>query len=136
MNSIGPYRGDLLLIDCGVFTHPAFYLGNGWVADNSATRGGSAVRPFTEAVGRREYTVQRLSNDPAVRSDIAHRAESLANARTYRFFDYNCEHFVSEVLGNEKRSPQLRAWATAAVLVGLIVIVSNAGVLRSAVRRI
>lgn len=116
MKSLGPTRGDIIWIQCLGFKHPAVYLGRGLVADNSWARGGSAIRPISEAVGDRRWTFEVLSGTPAEREWIAARSEALAGRRSYSVFTYNCEHFVCEVLGIERQSPQLRNAVGAAAL--------------------
>jgi len=59
-------------------------------------------------------------------ADAVARLKALLNSdQQYALLNNNCEHLVSYVETGERKSPQLRGWATAAAIIGGAVFVSR-----------
>lgn len=94
--------------------HPGFYVGNGFVIDNSEKRGGVRRIPIEEFRDGRKLSYHgfsgSLSSEDVVRNAYA------ALGKDYDFFLYNCKEFVRAMRGQSLRSLMIKG----AVVMGVI----------------
>jgi hypothetical protein len=116
-----PFSGSVLLVIqhtrpklSGIGEHAGVFLPNGLVVHHGQD-GLRVDRLDVFAQGRQVSVVRRT--DPGKHLEIMGRIQSvLKRPPAYRLFDSNCEHFVSEILGEKKESRQINGLA----IVGLI----------------
>lgn len=98
----------------GIGEHAGVFLPNGQVVHHD--QGGPRIDTLEAFSQGRPVKVVRTT-DRSQQWQILQRIQSLLSSPPpYRLFDSNCEHFVSEILGEKKESRQINALA----IVGLI----------------
>lgn len=98
----------------GIGEHAGVFLPDGRVLHHG--QGGPRIDSFEAFAQGRDVRLVRRT-DPDKHWQIMERIQSLLKRPpAYRLFDNNCEHFVSEVLGEKRESRQVNDLA----VVGLI----------------
>lgn len=98
----------------GIGEHAGVFLPNGQVVHHD--QGGPRIDTLEAFSQGRPVKVVRTT-DRSKQWQILQRIQSLLSSPPpYRLFDSNCEHFVSEILGEKKESRQMNGLA----IVGLI----------------
>lgn len=98
----------------GIGEHAGVFLPNGQVVHHD--QGGPRIDTLEAFSQGRPVKVVRTT-DRSKQWQILQRIQSLLSSPPpYRLFDSNCEHFVSEILGEKKESRQINGLA----IVGLI----------------
>lgn len=112
--------GHLLAIDHGPFQHVGISDGNGFVYENSYRRGGRGRVPIATFARGNELVDLGLIPGGVSPAEVVRRAERLVrDPRRYHIINNNCEHFVHEVSGVGRQSPQIRQWAMFAATTAL-----------------
>ncbi len=115
------YRpGDIVSVRVkGGILHEGIMTETGRVISNSRRRGGvyeESVRTFTDGGKLKNHgPLNGMDSDR-----VLARARALIGKR-YNPYSYNCEHFVSEVYGTRRSSPQKKLAIGAAALVALLI---------------
>ncbi|TBO28396.1 NC domain protein [Aquabacterium lacunae] len=98
----------------GIGEHAGVFLPNGQVVHHG--QGGPRIDTLEAFSQGRPIKVVRTT-DRSKQWEIFQRIQSsLSRPPAYRLFDNNCEHFVSEILGEKKESRQINSLA----IVGII----------------
>jgi hypothetical protein len=98
----------------GIGEHAGVFLPNGQVVHHG--QGGPRIDTLEAFSQGRPVTVVRTT-DRSKQWQILQRIQSfLSSPPAYRLFDSNCEHFVSDILGEKKESRQINGL----VVMGLI----------------
>jgi hypothetical protein len=117
-NEFGAQPGDVLVRNKSVFgliDHYGIYAGSGAVIDNHPDRGVSLTNMKSFLNGRKLERVFRYRGNTFSRSQVVQKAYSMIGMK-YDLTNFNCEHFVNEVLGAGKKSQQLANAGTVLVL--------------------
>lgn len=101
--------------------HPA--TGEPLIAHNSSRFGGVSIHPMSKFSEGNKVQV-RSSKSTRSPQSIQAAAHRLMNKR-YSALDYNCEHFVNDVLGFKVKSPQLAFWGGILILGGVACICAS-----------
>lgn len=114
--------GDVVSVRVkGAVRHEGIMTETGHVISNSRRKGGVFEESFrTFAEGRK--VVNHGPRNGLNSDTVLARARSL-KGRTYNPYTYNCEHFVREVYGERRHSPQKKIALGAAALLALIVVI-------------
>ncbi|XP_043931697.1 phospholipase A and acyltransferase 2-like [Protopterus annectens] len=141
-NSDKPKPGDLIEIFRTGYQHWALYIGNGYIihlappGEYACAGSSSLMSVFTEkAVVCRDHLEEvagndmyRVNNKYDSRSNplpvyiiIANAKEQIGEELPYSIVSYNCEHFVTSLRYEDKKSDQVTsAFATAAAVGGML----------------
>ena len=126
------YRGSVICVRGGAIVHKGIIHsvqidGNTitvWIIDNSPHRGCVGYRTLEDFTGGQAAWLEVPVQNLQMADFIVSRAESQLG-RLYDVVYFNCEHFVTLVLGLEPQSQQLQAWSWFAAGVLVLGVIAN-----------
>ena len=107
--------GTVLAVDFGPFKHVGLWTEIGTVISNSKKSGCVQEEDIHAFSGGRPIEVIGYIGNLAP-ADVIRRARSKIGTK-WNLLKNNCEHFVHEIHGQSKKSPQLMKWGIAFTLI-------------------
>lgn len=94
-----PKYGEEISVPANGIQHPGFYVGGGYVIDNSRKRGGVSRVPMAEFREGRKLSYHGFSGSISPEQIVRNAYDALERGVEYDFFFYNCKDFVRDMRG-------------------------------------
>ena len=119
---------QIVVVQMGLYKHWAlvtdkFHEGKPMLISNTMRNGTVREEPWDQVVGANKYKIHFVrTNIP--KKFLLERARSAINNVKYNLLDYNCEHFVNDIISGKANSVQVRSVLTIGgiLMFGLVVL--------------